>query len=632
MECSNLQMRDEDLIDFDGPLSPEVEKQIDEPATMRDDQGTVPNARHIGETKDLPDGFLRKTGAIIKTETVLEGRDKQPREVETFVCSDLRVLGQGATPDGEWGKLIAFRNPFGVERRIVVPFRHLAGDGKEARALLLSNGIVTANDRPGRAALATLLSFAGNDALYRLADGPGWHHDHFVLPSGVISPPTRDFEVAYDQSDAQHPFSSKGNLADWQKACNDVQGIPYAVVCLCAAFAGPVLQLLNAESGGIHIYGRSSRGKTSFARLASSVWGDPNRFVRSWHATVNGIEASAAESSDTLLVLDEVGQSDARGSASDIGKMIYMLANGVGKSRATKAGGSQQRATWRLISLSTGEHPIRDLVRDYSGTQRMSGGIGVRLLDLPIETDDFAMTEDAENPGETGKIIDAVRDSICHHHGHAGQAFVQRIVEDRDSAKDFLDQKIADVMKIFSLEQSDPQLQRSAKRFALMIAAGALAEHYKILAWREGTSQDAGYQAYLAWKTARGGNASLEEQNAVDAVRLFLEVHGEARFRELADVLTDDHDPVVADQRAVAQRAGFRGTDKEGNAIWYILPEVWRAEVCRGLDARFVARVLKARGILMAADGQHLAKKIRLPNMPETTRFYTVTAKILEAS
>jgi uncharacterized protein (DUF927 family) len=45
------------------------------------------------------------------------------------------------------------------------------------------------------------------------------------------------------------------------------------VLAISAAFAGPLLNLIDAESGGFHLRGASSIGKTTALVLAGSVWG-----------------------------------------------------------------------------------------------------------------------------------------------------------------------------------------------------------------------------------------------------------------------------------------------------------------------------------------------------------------------
>lgn len=46
------------------------------------------------------------------------------------------------------------------------------------------------------------------------------------------------------------------------------------------AFAGPMLNMLGHESGGFHLYGDSSGGKTTHLQVAASIYGGP-RVVRS---------------------------------------------------------------------------------------------------------------------------------------------------------------------------------------------------------------------------------------------------------------------------------------------------------------------------------------------------------------
>jgi putative DNA primase/helicase len=67
-------------------------------------------------------------------------------------------------------------------------------------------------------------------------------------------------------------------------------------------------------------------------------------------------------------------------------------------------------------------------------------------------------------------------------------------------------------------------------------------------------------------------------------VRLFIEQHGESRFDPLGD----------PDARSVNNRAGWRkgsGPDRE----WLVPPEVWKSEICNGLDPTMVAKVLAER-------------------------------------
>ena len=56
--------------------------------------------------------------------------------------------------------------------------------------------------------------------------------------------------------------------------------------------------------------------------------------------------------------------------------------------------------------------------------------------------------------------------------------------------------------------------------------------------------------------------------------------------------------------------------------------EVWRTEVCKGLDADLVAKAIKEKGWLVHDSG-HLTKQDRLPGQTKRTRFYVVKDAIL---
>jgi uncharacterized protein (DUF927 family) len=96
-------------------------------------------------------------------------------------------------------------------------------------------------------------------------------------------------------------------------------------------------------------------------------------------------------------------------------------------------------------------------------------------------------------------------------------------------------------------------------------------------------------------------------------------INGDARFASLDD----------ADARPVANRAGFRkgvGAERE----WWVLPEVWRAEICAGHDSQFVARVLAGVGMLRT-QAEGLQCKVRV-GKDTTLRAYVVTAAIFQGA
>jgi len=92
--------------------------------------------------------------------------------------------------------------------------------------------------------------------------------------------------------------------------------------------------------------------------------------------------------------------------------------------------------------------------------------------------------------------------------------------------------------------------------------------------------------------------------------------------------------------RPTISRAGFRKADDDGGLEYYVLPEVWRGEVCAGLDAGAVAKVLADRGILKTrGDGKlqlldNVGRRIaahrcgNLPRNPFGSRSYGIVGNV----
>ena|ERR1700730_15783635 len=79
-------------------------------------------------------------------------------------------------------------------------------------------------------------------------------------------------------------------------------------------------------------------------------------------------------------------------------------------------------------------------------------------------------------------------------------------------------------------------------------------------------------------------------------------------------------------ERPVNNRAGWR-KGSGPNREWMIPSEVWKTEICNGLDATLVARTLSERGMLLrAADGFQPVRKID----GGSKRVYVVTANIFD--
>jgi putative DNA primase/helicase len=92
--------------------------------------------------------------------------------------------------------------------------------------------------------------------------------------------------------------------------------------------------------------------------------------------TENALEALAQRSSGTVLALDEL--THAGGHA--IGRMIYSIAGGTGRTRVTATAGLREPTLWATVALLSGEPPLEQKVRSDWG--RWTSGMAVRIPDI----------------------------------------------------------------------------------------------------------------------------------------------------------------------------------------------------------------------------------------------------------
>jgi putative DNA primase/helicase len=240
---------------------------------------------------------------------------------EIVVSGCFEIVAESRDDAGcNWGILLRWKDPDGRSKDWAMPRSLLAGDGLEVRRVLLDGGLYI-----GASAKARTLPDG--------AVGAAAFDEHFILQTAHV---------------VDHAYNIRGSLIEWQhNIARFAVGNSRLALAISAAFASCLVGPCGAESGGIHFRGRSSVGKTTALNVAGSVWGGGDRgFIRSWRATANGLEATAAAHSDGLLCLDEISQLGGR----EVGEIAYMLANGQGKARASREAALRKRQVWRLLS------------------------------------------------------------------------------------------------------------------------------------------------------------------------------------------------------------------------------------------------------------------------------------------
>lgn len=518
-------------------------------------------------------------------------------EPPLFVCSPLRILAASRdTLGGEWGRLLEFKDRDRVRKLWAMPMRMLGGSrGDEIRGELFAAGLPEISSQPkARTKLHDyLMQFEGRERV-RCVNRTGWHGKVFVMPGESFGESPEDRFFFQSENIGASVYESTGTLAEWietvARPCGEHRRL---ILALSAAFAGPLITLAGGESGGFHLVGGSSSGKTTALRLSSTIWGNPATYWRQWRATDNGLEAVAGDFSDSLMALDEIGQADAK----DIGAMAYMIANGRGKQRAGRTGGAREVKSWRVMLLSTGEVGTSTLLN--TAGQKKRGGHDVRLVEVNADTGNgFGLFDSAGGYSGARELSGALLEAAACSYGHAGPEFVRRVAAERDEVAQWVRKRIDEFIKEYTPANADGQVYRVAARFGLLAAAGELATKYDLTGWHLGSVAPAladGLEAWLHW---RGTTGAQEPAAMVAQVRHFLELHGGARFQNLVPEFSNRDMDGDQHETRVIQRAGFRKMI-ELRPVYMILPEVFKTEVCAGYQPSEVAKALDAAGCLV---------------------------------
>ena len=561
------------------------------------------------QPRGLPPGFVLEDEGIW-----LEGDKDGARRL--FVCSVVRVVAQCRSPSGEgWGRLVESIDPDGRTHRWFMPAELFAGEGLDVCREALSRGVTIGTSRGARPAFLRLLQEWRVAARAVTARRPGWLDAAartFVLPCGRA---IGEGEVVYVPGRAGAPMAgpwAAGTLADWRcEVAGPCLDNPLLILCVSLVLAGPLLEPLGLEGGGLHLRGQSSQGKSTAQRIAASVWGPPRVLTRSWRATANGLEGAALAGHGTVTILDEMGEIDGR----IAGQAAYMLANGQGKARADRSGALARPATWRTAILSSGELALAEKMAEAG--LRARAGQDVRLLDLPADGRAHGLFDALHGEADGAAFARRLDRAAAHRHGTVGPALVGAMIADIEGVLS----RVRTYMVRFEAEArviagagADGQVDQAARRLAVVAAAGEVGGTLGLTGWAAGEAQGAVLIAFRLWLDGRGGAGAAEAHGAMRRTRAFLVNHGDGRFVHFrgGDV-----------GLRVAARAGWRDDDN-----FYVAVDVWRDEVHAGHDARRTARHLLAVGLLVPGDGRNLA--VKLPHsVPGRPRAYQIPIAIL---
>ncbi len=182
-------------------------------------------------------------------------------------------------------------------------------------------------------------------------------------------------------------------------------GTMFAVVVgLSSALVSLLKHFIKIENIFIHLFGDSSSGKSTFLKLAVSMWGSPDSppLVSEWNSTVNAIYATLSGNLGIALGIDEASCTN-----SDFSTLIYNISHGRDKAKCNKDSSLREERTWNTTIISTAEESLLDKTKRNSGIKARC-----------IEFCDLDITRDSNH-------ADSINDFILQNFGVMGIRFVE---------------------------------------------------------------------------------------------------------------------------------------------------------------------------------------------------------------
>lgn len=275
---------------------------------------------------------------------------------------------------------------------------------------------------------------------------------------------TDNHEKANGKYTGSTDLTPKGDLKIWTAMVKEqVSGNTPLEFALVLGFAAPVLSLLNDsyDLGSLvfNFSNTSSKGKTSAAMLAASVFANPamnKGTLITYNATENAIIETISSMSSLTVGLDEVGMS----SVKNFSKLLYAICSGTSKKRLNGDSTLKEDKQFSTVIISTAEYNILN--------ENTPDGLKARVFEINDQ-----LTTSAENSNAIKKVV-------MSNYALAGEKFIKFIIDnlehDKSNLHDLYFEMEQGLSELTAEYKSDLRSRVIAKLAVILVAADLLNE------------------------------------------------------------------------------------------------------------------------------------------------------------
>ena len=188
----------------------------------------------------------------------------------------------------------------------------------------------------------------------------GWAKDVLIPYSDKY-----EFDNEIEFPRVQERFSESGKLEDWIEFFRERRKEnTISRIIMASAVSSILLERIKQNGFTLHVWGETECGKTVACMVGQSIFGNPaqneNGIGINFNFTAAGLEYRLNLYNNIPLFINEMQhQKDAK----DYDKMLFLVSEGKGKSRATKNGGIARENSWNNVVITNGE---KNIIKDNS--------------------------------------------------------------------------------------------------------------------------------------------------------------------------------------------------------------------------------------------------------------------------
>ena len=255
----------------------------------------------------------------------------------------------------------------------------------------------------------------------------GWMNKDFIPYTSKYK---YDGDIAY--KNIFESVTEKGDYEKWKEEIKKLRTNSRTLrFIMASSFASVLVKIFQINPFVVHLWGKSSNGKTVAQMICASIWGNPakGKLLSSLDSTKVASERLCNFLRNMPLILDELQITKTKYKTYDT--LIYELTEGKGRDRGTVDGGLTETTEWGNIIIVSGEEPITNA----------SSKEGVKNRVIEIEENEKIV----ENGNEVVNLI-------LNNYGFAGKEFIE-IIQNKEDLFD----EYNNIVEMLKKDQNSPK-------------------------------------------------------------------------------------------------------------------------------------------------------------------------------